>query len=146
MKELNDLEILDNEEEEVVDDDKFHVWLDDKYFLRRDKFQFKLGYFVKTRDKEGNEIQAVNNCSYHPTLYSALIEFIEICGKVKAKEIKELVKEYRASMESLKVHTKPVSDLTKQLYREIDELRLENTELKSKANKIQIKLEKKVKG
>jgi len=135
MKELNDVELLDNEEEDAIEDEKFHVWLDDKYFLRRDKFQFKLGYFVKAKDSEGNEIQAVNNCSYHPTLYSALIEFTEICGKVKAKEIKELVKEYKASMESLKSVTKPVSDLTKQLYREINELKLENTELKSKINK-----------
>lgn len=135
MKELNDVELLDNEEEEVVNDEKFHVWLDDKYFLRRDKFQFKLGYFVKAKDSEGNEIQAVNNCSYHPTLYSALIEFSELCGKVKAKEIKELAKEYRASMESLKIHTKPVSDLVKQLYREISELKSENNELKKKLNK-----------
>lgn len=134
-----ELDLIEEEEQTkkedtgLIEDSEFLIQLDDKYFIRRDKYQFKLCTKSTRINKVSNEQEEYFvNHSYYPVLGPLLINYTELSSKVKAKEIQPLIKEYTKKLEALKTTVKPVSDLVEKLYKDVMDLEHQNTNLRSR--------------
>ena len=123
-KEIEALDLIEEEEHTkqedtgLLEDTAFLIQLDDKYYIRRDKYQFKLCTKATRINKITNEQEEYyDNHSYYPILGPLLINYTELSSKVKAKEVEPLIKEYTKTLETLKSTVKPVSDLVEKLYK-----------------------------
>jgi hypothetical protein len=123
-----------------IEDEEFLIKLDDKYSLRRDKFQFKLGYYKDYIDKDGTTVTKWNTYGYYPVFVSAMAGYIELCSKAKAKTPKELVEDYTSKYQEFKKYTTELSELVEKLYKEImekdDIIRRQTSKLNKIVNKV----------
>lgn len=146
IEEFNE-DLIDDEYQDPdnIEDSEFLIKLDDKYCLRRDRFQFKLGNYNTRIDKDGNSVKEWKTHSYYPVFSCAMLGYTELLCKTKAKEPKELVKEYTSKYKEFKKYTTDLSELVEKLYKENSELKEQNSRLNSTVTNLQLKLEKKAK-
>lgn len=134
-----DMDLIEDDEETIkqediglIEDTTFLITLDDKYYIKRDKYQFKLcTKSTRINKTSGKQEEYFVTHSYYPVLGHLLINYTELSSKTKAKEIRPLIEEYTRTLKDLKSIVKPISDSFEKMYKDIMDLEHQNHNLKT---------------